>query len=60
MAFRFRPLPGFTIGALIMVAILVGLGVWQLQRLQWKEALIATVNGRAADAAEPGDGDGRG
>jgi len=41
----FRPYPGFTIAALIMVAILVGLGVWQLQRLQWKEALIATVNG---------------
>lgn len=44
MSFRFRPYPGFTIGAVIMVAILIGLGVWQLQRLQWKEALIATVN----------------
>jgi len=42
---RFRPYPGFTIAAIIMVAILCGLGVWQLQRLQWKEALIATVSG---------------
>ncbi len=41
---RFKPLPGFTFAALIMVAILTGLGVWQLQRLQWKEGLIATVS----------------
>jgi len=27
------------------VAILCGLGVWQMQRLTWKEALIATVGG---------------
>jgi len=47
---RFRPIPGFTIAAIIMVAILCGLGVWQLQRLQWKEALIATVNGHMTAA----------
>jgi len=41
---RFKPLPGFTFAALIMVAILIGLGVWQLQRLKWKEGLIATVS----------------
>jgi surfeit locus 1 family protein len=45
MALRFRPYPGFTIAAVILVAILIGLGVWQLQRLQWKLALIAEVNG---------------
>ena len=27
----------------VAVAILVSLGLWQLQRLQWKEALIARV-----------------
>jgi surfeit locus 1 family protein len=45
MAIRFRPYPGFTIAALVMTAILVGLGVWQLERLQWKLGLIAEVNG---------------
>lgn len=42
---RFRPYPGLTIVALIMVVLLIGLGTWQLQRLQWKLALIATMNG---------------
>ena len=40
---RFRPYPGLTIAGAIAFAILVWLGVWQLQRLQWKLALIATV-----------------
>jgi surfeit locus 1 family protein len=42
---RFKPYTGLTITTLMMVAILCGLGVWQVQRLAWKEALIATVNG---------------
>lgn len=46
----FRPYPGMTIAAAIMFAILCGLGVWQLQRLQWKLALIAAVNGHMAAA----------
>jgi surfeit locus 1 family protein len=46
----FRPLPGFTIFAVIMTAILVGLGVWQLERLTWKENLIATVSGHMTAA----------
>lgn len=45
MALRFRPDPGITVAALILTVILIGLGVWQLQRLQWKLALIAEVNG---------------
>lgn len=53
MALRFRPYPGLTVAAAIMVAILVGLGLWQLQRLKWKEALIATVNGHMAAAPVP-------
>jgi surfeit locus 1 family protein len=43
---RFRPYPGMTIACVILFAILCGLGVWQLERLQWKLALIAEVNAR--------------
>jgi surfeit locus 1 family protein len=41
---RFRPYPGLTIATLILVAILTALGVWQVQRLHWKLALIDTMN----------------
>jgi surfeit locus 1 family protein len=44
----FRPYPGLTIACAILFAILCGLGTWQLERLQWKLALIATVNGHMA------------
>ena len=47
----FRPYPGLTIAALIAITILVGLGVWQLQRLQWKLALIADVTAHMAAPA---------
>lgn len=40
-AFRF-PL-GLTIATAIALAILVGLGVWQVERLAWKEALLARI-----------------
>jgi surfeit locus 1 family protein len=40
----FRPYPGFTIAAVILTAILCGLGVWQLERLQWKLNLIAMMD----------------
>jgi surfeit locus 1 family protein len=36
------------IATVLGVALLVGLGVWQLQRLQWKEALIAERDSRLA------------
>jgi len=36
-------LTAFTAAAL---AVLIGLGVWQLQRLQWKEGLIAQIEAR--------------
>jgi surfeit locus 1 family protein len=51
MGLRFRPYPGFTIAATILIAILIGLGVWQLQRLKWKLALIAEVSGHMTAAA---------
>lgn len=40
----FRPLPGVTIAVTILFAILIGLGVWQLQRLHWKEGLLAAID----------------
>ena len=45
MGVRFKPYPGFTAAAVILIAILIGLGVWQLERLQWKLGLIAEVTG---------------
>jgi surfeit locus 1 family protein len=50
MVLRFRPYLGVTIATLIAAAILIGLGVWQLQRLQWKLGLIAEVSGHMAAA----------
>jgi surfeit locus 1 family protein len=44
MRFHFRPYPGITTAVAILLALLIGLGVWQLQRLQWKLGLIAQVN----------------
>lgn len=38
---------------LIGAAILVGLGVWQIQRLAWKEAILADIESRIAGAPEP-------
>ncbi|MBA2589612.1 MAG: SURF1 family protein [Alphaproteobacteria bacterium] len=46
----FRPYPGMTIACAILFAILCGLGTWQLERLQWKLALIARVNSHMAAA----------
>ncbi len=46
----FRPYTGMTFACAILFAILCGLGVWQLERLQWKLALIATVNGHMTAA----------
>ena len=40
----FRPLLKPTLWFLPMFAVLIGLGTWQLERLQWKEALIARMN----------------
>src|SRR5689334_11015309 len=34
---------GLTVAAAIAFTILIGLGVWQLYRLKWKEGLLAHV-----------------
>lgn len=44
---------GLTIATLIAFAILIGLGVWQLQRLKWKEALLADIARAEAAPAVP-------
>ena len=44
---------GFTLFTLVMVAIFVSLGVWQLQRRAWKHALIATLTARVTAAPVP-------
>lgn len=41
-----RGLLALTAFALAGVAILIGLGLWQLQRLHWKEGLIAQIEAR--------------
>ena len=41
-----------TVSALVGVAILGGLGIWQLDRKIWKENLIATLNTRLGRAPE--------
>ena len=46
----FRPYPGMTIACALLFAFLCWLGTWQLERLQWKLALIARVNGHMAAA----------
>lgn len=48
----FRPLLWPTIATTIALAILIGLGVWQIERLHWKLDLIATINARMAAPAE--------
>ena len=35
-----------SLAALIVFAILVALGLWQVERLHWKEALIARIEAR--------------
>lgn len=69
MSVQFRPMPWLTAIVAIMLAILISLGVWQYQRLQWKTDLLAEVEAsvtaspltsledleRAIEAGEPVD-----
>jgi surfeit locus 1 family protein len=43
MKLQLRPMPWLTGIVAVMLAILISLGVWQYQRLQWKTALLAEV-----------------
>jgi len=42
-AIVFKPMPWLSILTIICMLILIALGVWQYQRLQWKTALLAEV-----------------
>lgn len=44
---------GLTAAAAIAIAILIGLGVWQLERLAWKEAMLARIEALAGAPARP-------
>ncbi|HEX4183518.1 MAG TPA: SURF1 family cytochrome oxidase biogenesis protein, partial [Caulobacteraceae bacterium] len=44
---------GMTIAVVIALALLVGLGVWQVQRLHWKEGLLARIHALQAAAPAP-------
>ena len=48
---RLRGLLLFTAFSALSLALLIGLGVWQLQRFEWKQGLIAQIEARAH--AEP-------
>ncbi len=47
---QFRPRFWPTAATLTLVAVLIALGSWQLQRLDWKRALIAEIQERGAAA----------
>jgi surfeit locus 1 family protein len=53
MPARYRRLLAPGIATLTVLAILVGLGLWQLERKAWKESLIARIDARAHGA--PGE-----
>ncbi|MET0688108.1 MAG: SURF1 family protein [Methyloceanibacter sp.] len=47
---RGKGLVGLTACVVAALAVLIALGVWQLERLKWKEGLIAQIEARAAAA----------
>ena len=50
---RGRPRIIAALGTLVAFAILVSLGIWQLQRLTWKEGLLAEIDARIHAAPQP-------
>lgn len=49
----FRPMTGPTIATIIALAILIGLGTWQIERLHWKLNLIANITERMVAPPAP-------
>ena len=52
---RFRPLPGMTLWAVPALMVLIGLGVWQIERLHQKEQLLSTIAERMGAPETPVD-----
>ncbi|CAO3406835.1 SURF1 family protein [Azospirillum largimobile] len=50
---RFRPSLGATLVTLVGLAVAIGLGTWQLERLQWKTDLVARIASRMAEPPAP-------
>jgi surfeit locus 1 family protein len=51
---RSRPKTALLLGlGLVLFVILVGLGTWQVQRLHWKEGLLATIDQRTHATPRP-------
>ena len=50
---RLRPLLAPAVFTLVAAAILVSLGVWQLRRLAWKDALLARIETRTKAPPQP-------
>lgn len=50
---RFRPRLWATVATVVAVTVMLGLGTWQVQRLQWKTALIAERDARLAADPTP-------
>lgn len=48
-----RSRPGLLLATLVAFAILIGLGVWQLERRAWKDALIERVEAARTAPARP-------
>ncbi|HYD27546.1 SURF1 family protein [Brevundimonas sp.] len=46
---------GLTIASAVALAVLIALGAWQVQRLQWKQGLIAAAEAAAVRPAAPLD-----
>ena len=54
VASRSRPKQALLLGlGLLLFAILIGLGTWQVQRLHWKEGLLQTIDQRTHSAPLP-------
>ena len=51
-----RARPGLVVAIVAAVLLLVGLGLWQVERLAWKRALIAQTEARLATAPVPAPG----
>jgi surfeit locus 1 family protein len=49
----FRPLPVLTLAAVPLLALLLALGIWQVQRAGWKAELVAELERRAATPPAP-------